>query len=302
MTTTSLSPVPASDWRAVDWDSHLRTTAVAGAQVEYVDIGQGEPAVLFIHGLGAQWRVWLATLPAVSAHRRALAVDLPGFGRSAMPLQRVSIRGYAEVIDRLCEQAGLGRVVVVGSSMGGFVAAELALLRPERVERLVLVDAAGIVPTRRERSRALPFLGALTLLGGRLAMASCPIAARPRLRRAALSLVVNDPVRLPADLTYHALLGAPGPATKAALAASFSYLSHDWGDRLSEIRCPTLVAWGEGDALLPVRHATEFARRIPRARVVTFPATGHLPMIEQPERFNAALLEFIEATGEEQGA
>jgi pimeloyl-ACP methyl ester carboxylesterase len=293
MTATLSERASSSDWGAVDWNAHLRTTEVAGARLTFADIGHGEPAVVFIHGLGAQWRVWLPTLPAVSAHRRALAVDLPGFGDSAMPAGEISIRGFAEVIERLCEQAGLGPVVVVGNSMGGFVAAELALLHPDRVERLVLVDAAGIVFTGWERSRAMPFLRSMTVLGARVAAAARPIAARPRLRYAALSFVVHDPVSLPADVAYHALLAAPGPATKAALAASLSYVSHEWGDRLKGISCPTLIVWGEGDTLIPVRHAREFARRIPGARVVTFPATGHLPMVEQPERFNATLLEFI---------
>jgi pimeloyl-ACP methyl ester carboxylesterase len=303
--TTPLATLPepaVTDWRAIDWDAHVHTADVVGAQLTYADIGQGDPPVLFIHGLGAQWRVWLANLPVVAAHRRAVAVDLPGFGGPSMPAGRISIRGYAEVLDRFCEQIGAERVVVVGNSMGGFVAAELALIRPERVERLVLVDAAGIVPTRSERLHALPFLRAFAILGARVAAASRAIAARPRGRGAALKLIVHDPDHLPPDLTYHALLAPPGPAASDALAASLSYLSHEWGDRLSAIRCPTLIIWGEGDALIPVRHAHEYARRIPHARVVIFPATGHIPMVEQPERFNATLLEFIGASGDERSA
>jgi pimeloyl-ACP methyl ester carboxylesterase len=281
----------AHDWRAVDWDRHVRQRA----GLSYVDLGEGHDAVLFIHGLGAQWRVWLANLPVVAAHRRTLAVDLPGFGDSALPQEPISIRGYAEALGRLCDDAGIDRVVAVGSSMGGFIAAELALARPDLVERLVLVGAAGIMPTRGERARALPFLWTSALLGTRIVTAARPIAARPRLRRAALARVVRDAGLLPADLTYHALLGAPGPATRAAITACFSYLSHDWGERLRELRCPTLVVWGERDALIPVRHAAEFGRRIANAQVVVLPGTGHLPMVEQPELFNATLLEFVGA-------
>ena len=289
---SATSTRPAADWRAVDWPAHEHTMALDGAEVAYADIGAGEPALLLIHGLGGQWRNWLANIPTLAGERRVIAVDLPGFGRSAMPRGQISVRGYADVLDELCERLGLGPVVAVGNSLGGFIAAELALSHPERVARLVLVDAAGIVPSVWERTRALPFLWTNALIGARMAAANRTIASRPGLRRALLRLVAHDPASLDADLVYYGLLDGPRPGTADALAASLSYLSHEWGDRLEEIRCPTLVIWGEGDALIPVRHAREFARRIPDARVLTFPRTGHIPMVEQPKRFNAALLEF----------
>ena len=294
MTATAQQPVLSADWRRVDWQAYERTADVAGARVSYVDMGQGDQTILLIHGLAAQWRVWLANLPAIAARHRVLAVDLPGFGDSAMPLERVSIEGFAEVLDRLCDQLGLSSVVAVGNSMGGFVAAELALRRPELVERLVLVDAAGIMPTRRERSHARPFLWAGALVGGRLAATPRAVAARPRLRRAALGAVIDDPSMISADLAYYGLLAPPGPGTRDALKASFSYLSYDWGERLRAIRCPTLIMWGDGDTIIPIRHAWEFAARIPHARVVVLEHAGHVPMAEQPERFNRELLEFVD--------
>jgi pimeloyl-ACP methyl ester carboxylesterase len=289
---------PAGDWRAVDWASHRHELELDGAKLSYIDIGQGEPAVLFVHGLGAQWQVWLTALPSVADRMRAIAVDLPGFGRSEAASGAVSMRGYAELLERFCERLGLDRLIVVGNSMGGFIAAELALIAPRLVAGLVLIDAAGMVPTQFERARAIPFLHAMVLLGARVGAASRKIAARPGLRKAALNLVIHDPARLPADLTYKALLAPPGPSTRDALAASFSYLSHEWGEELRRIGCPTLIVWGEGDTLIPVRHAWEYAERIPHARVLTIPGAGHLPMIEQPERFDSALLEFLdEASG-----
>lgn len=294
----SVSAVPAempADWRAVDWRAHQRSIELDGARVSYVELGSDEPAVLFVHGLGAQWRVWLENLPAVATRSRAVAVDLPGFGGSEPGQGTVSIRRYAELLDRFCERVGLGAVVVVGNSMGGFVAAELALIAPQRVKGLVLVDAAGMVPSRTELRRAIPILRGMILVGARMSAAARPIAARPRLRHAALRMIMHDPRRVAPDLTYWALLAPPGPATKAALAASFSYLTHEWGAQLREVRCPTLILWGEGDALIPVRHADEYARKIPGARVVTFPSAGHLPMVERPDLFNRVLLEFLDS-------
>jgi pimeloyl-ACP methyl ester carboxylesterase len=292
---TSLGTQP-SDWRAVDWRSHERVVELDGARLSYVDLGAGEPAVLFIHGLGAQWRVWLANLPAAAEQRRAIAVDLPGFGDSEADGSPVSIRGFAEILERFCERIGLDRVVAVGNSMGGFVAAELAVLAPRLVAGLVLVDAAGIVPTRGELARTLPFLRTSTALGGRLALASRAVAARPRLRKAVLAKILYDGSQIPADFAYYGLLAPPGPSTRAALTASLSALNTEWGEELRQITCPTLIVWGEEDALIPIRHAHEYARLIENAGLVTIPAAGHLPMVEQPERFNAALLEFLGRT------
>src|SRR4051794_21178373 len=108
---------PVPDWRTVDWSRHERRTRVAGAELGFADIGDGPgPAVVFIHGLGGNWRNWLQTLPAVARERRAVAVDLPGFGASAMPPGEVSISGFARAVDELCEQLELGSVAVVGNS------------------------------------------------------------------------------------------------------------------------------------------------------------------------------------------
>jgi pimeloyl-ACP methyl ester carboxylesterase len=290
-----IRPSPAPDWRAIDWPAHEHTARVGGGVVSYASIGAGDPAVVFIHGLGGQWRNWLENLPAVAEHRRAIAVDLPGFGGSEMPLEKVSISGYAQAVDELCERLDLGPIVAVGNSMGGFVTAELALLRPERVERLVLVDAAGIVPTRGERLKARPALWAAAVLGARLAMANRHLASRPRLRRGVLRLSAHDPRRLKADLVFHGLLEGDRPAMRPALKASFSYISHQWGDDLKRITCPTAVVWGEADALIPVRHADEFVRLIPGARAIRIESAGHLPMLEQPAAFNRALIDFIES-------
>lgn len=264
-----------------------------GADLAFVDLGAGDPPVLFVHGLGGQWRNWLENVPALAARWRAIAVDLPGFGGSAMPPGEISISSYARVLAGLLDALDIPAVVVVGNSMGGFVAAELALDFPSRVAGLVLVDAAGIVPSRRERWKAVPFLRAQALLGTRIAVAHRQIASRPGLRRAALRLAVHEPERLAADVVLNGLLESPRPGMRAALRASLSYLTHDWGDRLEQIRCPTLVVWGDADAIIPVRHAAEWVRRIPHARRVTIDGAGHVPMLERPAEFNRALIDFV---------
>jgi pyruvate dehydrogenase E2 component (dihydrolipoamide acetyltransferase) len=282
------------DWRAVDWDRYVWTEDVAGARVSFADLGSGEPAVVFVHGLGGQWRNWLANLPAVAPHRRAIALDLPGFGSSAMPPERISIPGYARVVDALCDRLGLEQVVLVGNSMGGFVAAELAITNPARVEGLVLVDAAGLVPTPAEALQTIGFLWVAMVLSAELTAALPTISKRPGLRNLVLGRVANEPWRLPSDLLYYGLLAGEHPGVRDALTASVSYLSHAWSDRLAEIRCPTAVIWGSADRLIPVRHAVEFGRLIDGSVVSIIEGVGHIPMIESPGRFNRVLLQFLQ--------
>ena len=281
-------------WREVDWTAHVHHREVAGASVSYVDMGDGDgPPVLLIHGLGGRWANWLENIPALAAHRRVIAPDLPGFGVSEMPAGEISISAHARVLEELCQQLGLQAVVAVGNSMGGFVAAELAVASPDRVDRLVLVDAAGIVPAPHHRARGVALLEVTGFMGARAAAAFRTLAARPRLRRLALGFVAARPHELAADLVHDGLLAPITPAYRQALHATLGYLSHDWGRRLETVRCPTLVVWGDRDAIIPVGHAEEYARLIPDARSLIISGTAHIPMVERPRTFNRELLGFL---------
>lgn len=295
---TTATAAPATNWRQIDWSRHLHRTRVGDADLVYADIGAGDgPPIVFVHGLGGQWGNWLENLPAAATTRRAIALDLPGFGHSDMPAGEVSISGYARVIDELCEQLELGPIVAVGNSMGGFISAELAMTNPQRVDRLVLVGSAGMVPRRRELWTTVPLLRATGLLTARFAGSSRAMMARPRLRHAALRMAIHDPASIPTDLVWHGLLGDPPPAYAQALQAAVDYLSWDWCERLREVHCPTLVVWGERDAIVPARHGREFARLIPGAQSLFLPDTGHVPQVERPAQFNAALLDFVGVSG-----
>jgi pimeloyl-ACP methyl ester carboxylesterase len=285
----------SADWRTIDWNSYTHRAMITAGDISYADRGSGEPAILLVHGLGAQWRVWLPAIGPLSERRRVIAPDLPGFGDSAMPNGRMSVEGLADAMEELCERLDLGPIVAVGNSLGGAVMAQLALARPDRVERLVLVNAVGIVPTAREWAVTLPFIWAGAMLGQQVSAARRQIASRRGLRRAALWRLIHEPERLNADIVYHGILQPPGPGARDAIAAGIAHLNDDWEERLKQIDCPTLVIWGKDDLLLPTRHAERWARLIPDSKLITFDRTGHLPMIEQPDRFISAMLEFIEA-------
>jgi pimeloyl-ACP methyl ester carboxylesterase len=213
-----------------------------------------------------------------------------------MPAERISISGYARLLDRLLGELAIDAAVLVGNSMGGFIAAELAIAFPQRVERLVLVSAAGISTTANPGAmRAVPALLRLERIfaasAAWVASKSDTVARRARLREATLKLVVRHPSRLPAALAAEQLRGAGKPGFVQALQAVLDY---DIRERLPEIACPTLIVWGDGDLLINVRDADAFAQLIPGSRKVIFKDTGHMAMLERPAAFNALLRDFLE--------
>jgi pimeloyl-ACP methyl ester carboxylesterase len=292
-------PVGRSAWLDIDWRAHQRWVILDGQPVNTIELGgdrskTGQPLV-FVHGLSGCWANWLEQLPVLAAEHRVITLDLPGFGYSPMPAGEISISAYARLLERLLDKLEVDAATVVGNSMGGFIGAELAIAFPERVERLVLVSAAGISTHRDARAvRAVPALRRLELIltscTAWMASKSDTVARRPRLRDATLNVVVRHPSRLPAALAAEQLRGAGKPGFIPALQAILDY---DFRDRLGEIACPTLIVWGDRDRLISVGDADAFARLIGNSRKVVFEDTGHMAMLERPAAFNTLLKEFL---------
>ncbi|HEX3432706.1 MAG TPA: alpha/beta hydrolase [Solirubrobacteraceae bacterium] len=287
-------------WQAVDWREHQRWIDVEGTPVNTIELGPeradaGKPLV-FVHGLSGSWPNWLEQLPVFAREHRVVALDLPGFGHSPMPTRTLSIAGYARMLDGLLDRLEIDAAAVVGNSMGGFIAAELAISFPQRVERLVLVSAAGISTHQHRGSvRAVPALRVaerLLMAGGAWTAAkSDTVARRARLRDLTLSVVARHPSRLPAPLAAEQLRGAGKAGFMQGLEAVLDY---EIRERLGEIACPTLIVWGDSDRLINVRDADVFAELIPNSRKVVFADTGHVSMLERPDEFNALLEQFLD--------
>jgi pimeloyl-ACP methyl ester carboxylesterase len=174
-----------SEWLDMDWPAVTRTATVRGSEITYVDLGEGpgEP-IVWIHGLGACWQTWLENLPHFARSHRCIALDLPGFGASPMPTEQISMERYAAIVDELLRGLGIERAIVVGNSMGGFIATELAIRFPTVVSKLVLVSAAVFWQEYRRARPLVALAQASDAVVARALVDSGPtVIARPRLRR-----------------------------------------------------------------------------------------------------------------------
>jgi len=286
----------------VDWQAHQRWVTIHGRRANVIELGSGPP-VVFIHGLSGSWQNWLEQLPVFARDHRVIAFDLPGFGSSEMPEDKVSIPGYGRWVDALFAELGVDAAAVVGNSMGGFIGAEVAIQFPQRVERLVLISAAGLTIENQIPGAILSALRLVnTQLGGYtgwLASRSEALTRRPRSRELIFKIVAESPSKLPAPLVAEQIRGSGKPGFVPALDALTKYPIRD---RLGEIACPTLIVWGTNDKLVPARDADEFERLIPNSRKVVWSDTGHVAMLERPAAFNRLLAAFLaEEPGERVG-
>jgi pimeloyl-ACP methyl ester carboxylesterase len=279
-----------SEWLDVDWRQHLYSTTVHGARINYAEMGDGPPVIL-IHGLSGCWQNWLENIPHLARRHRVVALDLPGFGESELPQDEISIPGYGRFVDAFLSQIGVERAALIGNSMGGFIAAEVAISHPSRVEKLVLVSAAGLMRVGNARLTALERAARLFHPATAAVLARRDyLVRRPKLRRRILYGIVRYPDRIEPELVYEVASGAGKPGFLDALNAITKY---DFADRLPDVSVPTLIVWGRNDMIVPVSGAYEYERLIPNTRLEIFEDTGHVPMLERPARFNQLVEEFL---------
>jgi len=268
---------------------------VKGQVVHIRDEGpRGDPLpVVLVHGTSSSLHTWEGWVKAIRPQRRVITFDLPGFGLTgpfAGQYPRDDYRGdrlAAFVID-LLDVLKLPRVVLGGNSLGGEVAWRVATLAPERVERLVLVDAAG--PVFESQSMPLGFwvarLPVLAWLGQRVL---------PRaLVAQGLVTVYGHPERVTPELVDRHFELALREGNRRALGLRMQQLQRGEGaDRIATIRQPTLIVWGGRDRLIPPAVAQEFQRRIAGSRLVTFDDLGHVPHEEDPARTVVPVKDFL---------
>jgi pimeloyl-ACP methyl ester carboxylesterase len=282
---------PDPEWQRIDWRAARRRVELPGAEVNYVELGEGEP-ILFVHGISGSWQNWLENLPHFARTNRVIAIDLPGFGSSPMPDWEIDMPAYGRLLHDFCDEVGIEGATVVGNSMGGFIAVEAVTSMPGRFERLVLVSAAGILNTWNPRLRATVIAWSWNRFGPHFAHRGREIVSRPRLRELVFRPFVRYPQRLRQDLLLEQIEGGLERADGFGDALQ-ALIVHDIRERLGAIAMPTMIVWGLSDQVIPVAAAISYHRRIPDSRLEIFERTGHVPQLERPLRFNALLDDFL---------
>ena len=226
---------------------------------------EGRPAVVLVHGLVVSSRYMVPAAERLAAHYRVYVPDLPGFGKSDRPPRALSVAELSGALDAWAREVGLGRVALVGNSVGCQIIADLAVRHPGRVERAVLQG-----PTMDPRARAvLRQLGRLLL----------------------------DAPREPLSLLPIELLDYLSAGTGRAWR-TFRYALEDRiEDKLPRVQMPTLVVRGERDPIVPQRWAEEAARLLPEGRLVVIPGAAHTANYGAPSQFTRVVRAFLNETG-----
>lgn len=282
-----------------------RTITVDGLRLRVIDVAAEEgrdDAVLMVHGLGGWAENWKEIVPAVvESGRRAVAIDLPGFGESDRPHRARYFDAdhpfYPPLLFHVLDELGIERAHVVGHSFGGSIAYMTAVWRPERVRSLTLIAPGGLAAELAASFRLLTLPGI-----GLLARVVRPDATT----REALYACFHDPARCPDEMVAEAVrYGAASIGEMVrVLRSSVSFrtgvrekVRRPWVERSARYAGPALVVWGVEDRVLPSSQARDVHEIAPHARVELIPSCGHLVMIERPRELLDVLLPFLAAAG-----
>ena len=270
----------------------IHTTSVNGHRIAYLDEGQGPPLIL-LHGYGGSMWQWEYQRP-LTGQFRVITPDLIGSGLSDKPNIDYRPQDLIDSISGLMDSLGLPTATLVGSSMGAGVALGLALTHPERVDRLVLID--GFPDHVRERLVSPLMRRAVnTHAPAWLARVGASLFGT-RAMEAVLKEIVYDHALvtpLVIDRSNRNRRRADMITPLLALRASLPLWEQQFATRLTEVRHPTLILWGERDRLFPPQVGRDLQALIPRSRLILIPNAGHIPQWEQPQTVNRLITEFL---------
>ncbi len=274
LTTTAFSQAAAPISKQIE---------IYGQKIHYLEAGSG-PVVILLHGLGGDATNWAPTIPALASKYHVYVPDQIGFGKSDKPIMNYRVATLVEFLDLFCQKLGIEKATLVGNSLGGWTAVAFANAHPQKVDKLVLVCAAGYTPKR---------------YGGQELTKE-------------LYTMLNPSTTADMKRTFEAVFYNKAMTTDASIALAFTnklkrgdgYTINSFIDsvlrgedfideKVKTIKAPTLVIWGREDKLTPLAMGEAFAQDIPGAQKVFINECGHVPQLEKSVEFNSALLRFL---------
>ncbi len=258
-----------------------KSVAVFGANIRYLEAGDpAKPTVILVHGLGAQAESWNFTIPALAASYHVIAPDQIGFGKSDKPFLKYRVGTLVDFLDKFMAELKIEKASLVGNSMGGWVSALMAVKYPNRVEKIVLADSAGILPAVVDEKQIYQLNNSTR----------DEIRANLKLLFASPALQNNEAL---VDQFFAMRVTVNDGYTINAVIESIKRREDFLNDRLGEIKKPTLIVWGKEDKLLPLADATTFNKGIAGSELVIFDACGHVPQFEKAADFNKTVIAFL---------
>lgn len=253
---------------------------VFGAKIHYLEAGSG-PAVILLHGLGGSSANWAPNIAPLAQKYRVLVPDQIGFGKSDKPMLNYRVATLVDFLDGFYKQVGVQKATLVGNSLGGFTAAAFAIAHPEKVDKLVLVDAAGFTVTGDLDPRVLSGLNPST---------------RQQVKEL-LSLVFYNKQQFGSDMVIEGFLASRVTAgdqyTIQRFIDSIGRGEDMLDGKLGAVKHPTLIIWGREDGLTPLAMGQRFNKEIAGSQLLIIEKCGHVPQLEKPAEFNAGLLKFL---------
>jgi pimeloyl-ACP methyl ester carboxylesterase len=269
-------------------------TLADGARIHFRDRGPASaPTLILIHGSNASLFIWEPWAARLSNQFRIITIDMPGHGLTgAVPSGDYSEQGMVTVVARVADRLRLERFAIGGNSMGGAVAARFAEEYPQRVTQLILVDAGGMAIRNGEHVPLAFWLARIPLVNLSLLYATPRLLVLEGLDDAIVRKAVIDDGMIAGYWDFARMQG-----TREATLRRFQLPHDDFVARnAGRIAAPTLILWGEEDRLIPLEAGRRYAHAIRAAKLIVYPATGHLPQEEVPDKSAADVRNFLLAT------
>jgi pimeloyl-ACP methyl ester carboxylesterase len=286
-------PFQTLEARYAGADSHF-VDLPGGYHVHYRDDGDPSlPLLVLLHGFGDSFMTWDGWVRELKSRFHIISLDFPGQGLTRAPQgSRLNAEGLADFVDAFAAQLTLPKFAVAGNSMGGGAAWQLAVRHPQRVDALVLVDAAGFANDKPPSDVPLAFK-ILRYPIGRAVLSK--IDNRPLIENGLKTDVFDKSLITPALVDRFAeFQRAPGHRA-ILMSIDMGAPARPTAELVSTIKVPTLILWGENDPLIEPAAAKKFAAAIPGAKLITYAKVGHLPQIEIPRRSAADAADFLQA-------
>lgn len=253
---------------------------IDGNKIRFLESGDSKDVLLLIHGIGASAERWLNVLPYFEKHYKVIMPDIIGFGHSDKPLVDYTPSFFVDFLKKFIEELDLNLPILAGSSLGGQITSEFASVYSDRIKRLILVSPAGVM------KQSTPALDAYIMA-----------ALYPNLESAknAFQMMEASGKEINSSIIEGFIERMQLPNAKMAFMSTLLGLKNAGSivDKLSSIKVPTLLIWGENDPVIPVQYSQEFVSRIPVCKFYEMRGCGHTPYVQKPEEFYEVVMGFL---------